>query len=57
MQAKPDMVAYKELSGRLTAKDVVGHIDKVEVGQKVFGKGELAILGIHTSILSGIQQK
>lgn len=50
------MVAYKEL--RQAAREgVVGHIPGVAPGLQVQGKGELAILGIHCNICSGIYCK
>lgn len=53
-QKKPDMVAYKELRSKWTPDREHGQIDGVPVGLKLFGRGEAAILGIHTQILRGI---
>ena len=53
-QAKPDMVAFKELRKQWTPANVHGHISDVPVGVRLNGRGEAAILGLHTAIVSGI---
>lgn len=53
-QKKPDMVAYKELRHKWTPPKNHGEILGVPIGLKLKGRGEAAILGIHTQILSGI---
>ena len=53
MQAKYDMVAFKELRGQ-TPEKVVGAIPGIPPGVTLNGKGELAILGIHCAIVAGI---
>ena len=50
---KPDMIAFKELRNKYTIKRH-GEIPGVPVGLVLHGRGEAAILGIHTRILSGI---
>ena len=50
---KPDMIAFKELRHRYTCKRH-GEIPGVPVGLLLYGRGEAAILGIHTQILAGI---
>lgn len=56
-QAKPDMVANKDLRATLTPEGVYGHIKGIPVGQTFANKGELAILGLHGNINSGIHSK
>lgn len=53
-QFKPDMVAFKELRGTYSPDKQHGQIEGVPVGLKLHGRGEAAILGIHTQILRGI---
>ena len=53
-QKKPDMVAFKELRGIWTPEQQHGQIEGVPVGLKLNGRGEAAILGLHTQILKGI---
>ncbi|CAB9531311.1 lysine N-methyltransferase family member [Seminavis robusta] len=53
-KCKPDMIAYKELRGKFVPTRRHGEIPGVPVGLCLEGKGEAAILGIHQSILSGI---
>ena len=54
-QSKPDMVAFKELRRRWTPPEREhGELPGVPVGVRLQGRGEAAILGIHTKILSGI---
>jgi len=53
-QKKPDMVAFKELREAWTPDREHGQIEGVPVGLKLRGRGEAAILGIHTQILRGI---
>ena len=48
------MIAFKELRGQLAPKRVHGHIPGVEVGARFEGRGEIAILGIHTQMMRGI---
>jgi len=50
-RAKPDMIAYKELP---KVPRVHGDIEAVFVGMKLASRGEAAALGIHCSMLSGI---
>ncbi|KAL0021355.1 hypothetical protein WJX77_007695 [Trebouxia sp. C0004] len=50
---KPDMIAFKELK-QLTPERVHGHIAGLEVGARFGGRGEVAILGIHTQMMRGI---
>ena len=54
MQRKPDMIAFKELRSELTPERRHGHIAGVEVGARFGGRGELAILGVHTQMMRGI---
>jgi len=53
LQRKPDMIAFKELK-QLTPERVHGHIAGVEVGARFGGRGEVAILGIHSQMMRGI---
>mmetsp|Transcript_12841 Transcript_12841/g.24389 ORF Transcript_12841/g.24389 Transcript_12841/m.24389 type:complete len:326 (+) Transcript_12841:90-1067(+) len=55
-QSKPDMQAYKELRAKYSwlCERRPGLNDEVPVGLVVNGRGEAAFLGIHSSILSGI---
>ena len=48
------MIAFKELRGQLAPKRMHGHIPGVEVGARFGGRGEVAILGIHTQMMRGI---
>lgn len=50
---KPDMVAYKELRNQKATKSH-GELKGVPIGLVLSGRGEAAILGIHTAILAGI---
>eukprot|EP00878_Enallax_costatus_P005717 GHUV01005995.1.p1 GENE.GHUV01005995.1~~GHUV01005995.1.p1 ORF type:complete len:555 (+),score=157.92 GHUV01005995.1:244-1665(+) len=53
--AKPDMIAYSKLRGQYTpAVPIHGHIPGVQVGDEFSGRGELAILGLHTEMMRGI---
>ena len=60
-QRKPDMVAFKELRFRYqhggADEPEHGALPGVPVGLTLRGRGEAAILGIHTSILSGIDAR
>ena len=53
LQRKPDMIAFKELK-QLSPERVHGHIAGVELGARFGGRGEVAILGIHTQMMRGI---
>mmetsp|Transcript_4389 Transcript_4389/g.5070 ORF Transcript_4389/g.5070 Transcript_4389/m.5070 type:complete len:405 (-) Transcript_4389:85-1299(-) len=53
-RAKPDMIAYKELRFRHTPERSYGMLPGIPIGLRLEGRGEAAILGIHTKILSGI---
>ena len=48
------MIAYKELRGQSSPARAHGHIAGVEVGACFGGRGEVAILGIHTQMMRGI---
>ena len=48
------MVANKEATD--TQKDLVGHVPGVLVGTRFENRGELSILGLHSTILSGIHK-
>mmetsp|Transcript_6265 Transcript_6265/g.13737 ORF Transcript_6265/g.13737 Transcript_6265/m.13737 type:complete len:611 (+) Transcript_6265:42-1874(+) len=52
-QAKPDMQAVKILKS-IIPKRRHGHIPGVKPGDKFVGRGQLAILALHTQILRGI---
>jgi hypothetical protein len=54
---KPDMIAYKELREELTPQLAHGHLPGIPPGFEVFGRGELAILGLHTQIVRGIDAR
>ncbi|WIA33831.1 hypothetical protein OEZ86_006940 [Tetradesmus obliquus] len=56
-RAKPDMIAYKELRVDFPPREVHGHIPGVTVGQAFLGRGELAILGLHTQMMRGIMSR
>lgn len=54
-QAKPDMVTYKEMRLKYgLTRPPHGVIPDVPVGIIVQGRGEAAVLGLHCSILTGI---
>ena len=53
-QFKPDMVAFKELNAKYTPDRTHGLLPGVPIGLRLNGRGEAAILGIHRSILSGV---
>ena len=54
LQRKPDMIAFKELKTQLSPDRVHGHIAGIEVGARFGGRGEVAIMGIHTQMMRGI---
>ena len=55
LQAKPDMVINKEMKAAGLYKPYMhGHIPGTLPGDVYYGKGELAITGIHRSISNGI---
>lgn len=57
-RAKPDMIAYSELlKGRLAPARVHGHPPGVGVGAHLRGRGEAAAVGVHMSMLRGIDYK
>ena len=57
-KAKPDMVAYKQISRKYRQlHERYGEIPGVPIGCVLWGRGEAAIVGIHRSILSGIDAK
>lgn len=56
-QAKPDMVACKQLSAQHTPAPCHGHIPGITPGMVFTGKGELCILGIHRAIVRGIDAR
>ena len=51
------MIAYKELREELTPQLAHGHLPGIPPGFEVFGRGELAILGLHTQIVRGIDAR
>lgn len=56
-RAKPDMQAYKQLRNtkhHYGISRIHGPLPNIPIGLKVHGRGEAAILGIHNTILSGI---
>jgi len=53
-RSKPDMIAFKELRHRLTPERTHGELPGVPIGLVLKGRGEAAILGIHQSMLRGI---
>jgi hypothetical protein len=57
LQCKPNMVAFRQMKNKVTPERVVGHIPGIIPGDKFSGKGELAIVGLHCSIASGIYYK
>lgn len=63
MQAfKPDMQACsqlklrRDLQGRFRS-GVCGHIPGVAVGAQFLGRGQLAVLGLHSQMMKGIDCK
>ena len=55
LQAKPDMVVNKQMKvAGLYKPRSHGHIPGTAPGDVFYGKGELAITGIHRSISGGI---
>jgi hypothetical protein len=48
------MIAYKELRQTFPVTERHGHIPGVRVGQSFLGRGELAIVGLHTQMMRGI---
>lgn len=57
-EAKPDMIAYSKLRGQYTPKvPIYGHIPGVKIGDEFSGRGELAILGLHTDMMRGIMAR
>mmetsp|Transcript_2671 Transcript_2671/g.5102 ORF Transcript_2671/g.5102 Transcript_2671/m.5102 type:complete len:357 (+) Transcript_2671:53-1123(+) len=57
-ECKPDMIAYKELRHKYSCTERKhGLLEDIPVGLVVEGRGEAAILGIHTQILSGIDSE
>ena len=54
MQSKPDMIACKHLKGTLTPPKAYGHIAGIDIGACFGGRGEVAIVGIHTQMMRGI---
>lgn len=50
------MVTYREMRD-LVKENVIGALPGIPPGFTVSGKGELAILGIHCAICSGIYSK
>lgn len=57
MQRKADMKANSQLAPTLRPDRRHGHIPGIAIGDHFHGKGELAIMGIHTNINSGIDYK
>lgn len=56
-QRKPDMVAFGQMRELVTPEEVVGHIPGIDIGSQFRGKGEVAIVGLHCNINSGIYFK
>jgi hypothetical protein len=56
-QPKSDMTAYKELRQQWTPALNHGHIPGVPVGARLRGRGEAAIVGIHTQMMRGIDSR
>lgn len=48
------MIAFSQLKGDLTPPKTYAHIAGVEIGARFGGRGEVAILGIHTQMMRGI---
>ncbi len=58
LQAKPDMVVNKQMKAAgLYKPHCHGHIPGAAPGDVFYGKGELAITGIHRNISAGIDCK
>ncbi|KAL6763853.1 SAD/SRA domain-containing protein [Haematococcus lacustris] len=52
---KPDMVAFSELRKKwLPSQQTYGHIPGVAIGDVFQGRGELAIVGLHQNMMTGI---
>jgi hypothetical protein len=56
-QPKPDVTAYNELRQQWTPPLNHGHIPGVPVGARLRGRGEAAIVGIHTHMMRGIDSR
>ncbi len=56
-RAKPDMIAFKELRESWTPNLSHGHIPGVPVGMELLGRGEVAILGVHSKMMAGIDSR
>lgn len=53
-RAKPDMIAFSELRGRLAPERRHGAMPGVKPGDKFSCTGQLAILSLHSAIPRGI---
>ena len=53
---KPDMQLCKKMKEEHTPRHVYGHIPGVAVGDVFNGRGEVAVLGLHTQICQGIDR-
>jgi hypothetical protein len=53
-RAKPDMIAYSQLKEELTPAPRHGHVAGIPPGFEMWGRGEMAILGLHSKIVAGI---
>lgn len=51
------MIAFKMLREALTPTSMHGHIPGVEIGARFGGRGEVAIVGIHTQMMRGIDSR
>ena len=55
-RAKPDMIAYSQVRDKYAPATTPrwGHVPGTEVGEKLTGRGEVAITGLHIRMMQGI---
>lgn len=53
-RAKPDMIAFSELKDKLAPPRQHGHVAGVKPGDQFKGRGQLAILSLHSQMMRGI---
>ena len=56
VQRKPDMTANSQLA-QLRPPLRHGHVPGIAVGREFANRGEIAIVGIHTQIMRGIDSR
>ena len=53
-RSKPDMIAWKDVNQQYPVPKRWGHVPGTRVGDTFAGRGEVAVVGLHTMMMQGI---